>query len=336
MKYILILFLLVAQLTYGQKAARNFTLVGRLENGNTLRQATLLNSVSGKRDSVTIKDGQFMFTGHVDYPCFAFVSVSKLLQQVVWLSNDPIQVDFAVGRSQQGQPELRMQQISGSQDAIDRFHHVTTLYPLYQQKKYQQINDSIRAYVGNHTKSFYAVNLISTYLEVLGASTAKELLAANIPEAKQSIEAQYLVQRIQQAETNALGKTVPDFTLPDTANKTRRLSTLLKPYTLIHFWASWCVPCREHNPELVALKRTADTNKLQLVGISLDKTKAAWIRAIHKDKLDWIHLSDFQEFDGDVVKRFSVTSIPYLLLIDQNRRVLATNLEDAKRLINER
>jgi thiol-disulfide isomerase/thioredoxin len=329
-KYILLLFL-IAHLTFGQKSNTDYVLVGRIKKGDTLQKATLLNTVSGKEESTRIKNGQFVFTGHVEYPSFAFIKADNVTQQVIWLSNDSIQVDFDVNQN-----ALQINQIKGPQDAIDHLYHSTTLYPLYQQKKYQQINDSIRAYVGAHLNSFYSVNLISTYMEVLGPSATKELLASISTNAKQSKEAQYLAQRIQRAETNTLGKKIQDFSLPDTTGKARRLSSFIKPYTNIHFWASWCVPCREHSPEMVAFRKATDPNQVQFIGVSLDENKQAWIRAIQKDKMNWIHLSDLQGFDGEVVKSFSVISIPYLLLVDQNYKILATTLEDAKRLIQEK
>ena len=329
MKYILPLFLLTIQLTFGQKSNTGYLLTGRIKNGDTLQKVTLLNSVSSRMDSTQIKNSQFNFTGHVDYPCFAFIKVDNNMQQVIWLSNDSIQVDFDITQN-----ALQISQIKGSQDAIDRLYHSTTLLPLYQQKKFQQINDSIRAYVRTHSNSLYSVNLISTYMEVLGSSATKELLASISTKAKQSKEAQYLAQRIQRAETNTLGKMVQDFSLPDTTGQVRRLSSFIKPYTIIHFWASWCLPCREHSPELVAFRRATDVNQVQFVGISLDENKQAWNRAINKDKMNWIQLSDLKGFDGKVVKDFSVISIPYLLLIDKNYKILATTLEDAKRIID--
>jgi thiol-disulfide isomerase/thioredoxin len=331
MKYVLFLFLLLSQLACGQQKNSGFVLTGHIKNGNTLQQATLLNSVSGKQYSAQIKNGQFVFTGQVAYPCFAFITADNSTPQVIWLSNDSIQVDFAVS-----QHALQIDRIKGSQDAIDRLYHSTTLYPLYQQKKYQQINDSVRRYVRAHLNSFYSVNLISTYMAVLGPSTTKELLASIATPAKQSQEAQYLAQRIQRAETNTLGKTINDFSLSDTVGKARRLLSLIKSYTLIHFWASWCVPCREHSPELVAFRQATDVNQVQFVGVSLDENKQAWIRAIKKDKLNWIHLSDLKGFDSKVVNDFSVTSIPYLLLIDQNYKIVATTFDDAKRIIHGR
>lgn len=335
MKITLSFLLLISQFALCQTPhpKPGFVLIARVSNVDTLQRAFLINSISGKQDTASINGGQFIFTGRVDYPCFVIVSVDKYEPFTIWMDNDTLQVDFELMKQEAGKYGLQVQQIKGNQDAIDRLHHFKTLLPLYYQNKYQQIADTIRHYVSLHKNSFYSVNLISSYVRQIGPSTAKELLASISPAAKQSREATYLTMRIQQAEANTLGKLINNFALPNKGNKVQTLSTLIKPYTLIHFWASWCKPCREHNPELVDLNQSVDKNKLRLISISLDENRQAWLKAIQKDKLSWIQLSDLQGFDSEVLKQFALVGIPYVLLIDQDYKILATTLADAKSII---
>lgn len=335
MKSILLILLFITRFAFCQlpRSETGFVLTASVSNTDTLHRAVLINPESGKKDTTNVDKGRFTFKGRVDYPCFVIISVDQYDPFTIWLSNDTIQVHFDLLKQTTGTYGLQAQQIKGNQDAIDRLHHFKTLLPLYYQNKYQQIADTIRNYVSLHKNSFYSVNLIATYIGQLGPSAAKELLALISQTAKQSKEATYLAQRIQQAEVNILGKSINNFTLPDKNNKIQPLSTLVKPYTLIHFWASWCKPCREHNPELVALNRLAEKAQLQLISISVDESRPAWLNAVQKDGLSWPQLSDLRGFNSPVLKQFALVGIPYVLLIDQNYRILATTLVDAKRII---
>jgi thiol-disulfide isomerase/thioredoxin len=334
MKY-LPLFLLLTHAGWSQIIPKSFQLKGHILNADTLKQVTLiLNNGSGKSQTVELINGKFVFTGHLDYPCLALVESSSFSSGIgVWLSNDTIEADFQL--VPQGNTTYRLQttRVSGSTDAQDYLYHIQSFLPLYRQKQYQTITDQIRAYVNLHRQSYYSVHLISTYLEPLGASTAKELLASLTPAAKQSLEATSLKLRIKTAEQNRIGKPIANLALRDDKNQSKQLSSLLKPYTLIHVWASWCKPCREHSPQLVALHQRVDPNQVQLIGISVDTNLQAWRNAIGKDKLSWVQLSDPHDFKGEVAREFAISSIPYVLLVDQKATILATTLDDALKMI---
>jgi peroxiredoxin len=222
----------------------------------------------------------------------------------VWLSNESIEANFQLVAQGANGYMLQTTRVKGATDAQDYLDHIQSFLPLYRQKQYQAIADQIRAYVYTHRQSFYSVHLIGTYLEPLGASTAKELLRSIKPAAKQSLEATSLELRIKTAEENRLGKPIANLVLQDAKNQSRPLSSLLRPYTLIHIWASWCKPCREHNSQLVALHQEVDADQVQLIGISVDTNLQAWHNAISKDKLSWPQLSDPHDFKGEVAKAF--------------------------------
>jgi thiol-disulfide isomerase/thioredoxin len=87
-------------------------------------------------------------------------------------------------------------------------------------------------------------------------------------------------------------------------------------YLLIEFWASWCGPCREDNPQTVRLYREYHPRGFEILGISLDKNRTNWVRAIQNDSLIWPLISDLKEFDNEIAKCYSVTGIPFNLLIN--------------------
>ncbi|SEK35234.1 TlpA family protein disulfide reductase [Parapedobacter koreensis] len=93
-------------------------------------------------------------------------------------------------------------------------------------------------------------------------------------------------------------------------------------YTLVEFWASWCIPCREQNPAWNNLSARYGNRGFRILGVSLDSDTDSWLKAIADDKLSgWLHLSDYGAFKGMNAVKYGIQSIPYNVLIDSNGRV---------------
>jgi peroxiredoxin len=123
------------------------------------------------------------------------------------------------------------------------------------------------------------------------------------------------------------GDLLPDIALPGPGGDTVMLSALRGSIVLVDFWAAWCPPCREENPNLVTMYDTYHHRGFDIYQVSLDIRKEDWTEAIRKDRLGrWKHVSDLRYRDSEVVKRFGLTEIPYNYLIDRDGRVIAVNL----------
>jgi peroxiredoxin len=95
---------------------------------------------------------------------------------------------------------------------------------------------------------------------------------------------------------------------------------------LIDFWASWCGPCRGENPNVVAAFNKYKDRNFTVLGISLDKSKENWIKAVNDDGLTWTQLSDLKFWSNAVAQQFGIQSIPQNYLIDPNGIVIGKNL----------
>ncbi len=123
-----------------------------------------------------------------------------------------------------------------------------------------------------------------------------------------------------------LNKPAPDFTLADVDGNNVSLSSLKGKYVLVDFWASWCKPCRVENPNLVKAYNQYKDKNFTVLGVSLDKEKSQWLKAIKADGLAWKQVSDLKFWNSEVVPLYNIQGIPYNILLDPNGIVIAEGL----------
>lgn len=161
------------------------------------------------------------------------------------------------------------------------------------------------------------------------------LLYAQYPESDLVLDLHNFVSGLRQSASLTgtsgaaigVGDMLPDIALPDPDGDTISLSSKRGRIVLVDFWAAWCPPCREENPELVKLYDMYHYRGFDIYQVSLDQRKEDWTGAIRNDRLGrWAHVSDLKYRDSEVVKRFGLSEIPANYLIDREGRVIAVNL----------
>ena len=96
--------------------------------------------------------------------------------------------------------------------------------------------------------------------------------------------------------------------------------------TLIDFWASWCQPCRQENPNVVALYKAFHSKGLNIISVSLDEDAVSWKEAIVKDKLTWTQVSNLKEMKDPIALQYGITQIPTTFLLDAKGKIVAIDL----------
>ena len=132
--------------------------------------------------------------------------------------------------------------------------------------------------------------------------------------------------QLEALKKTAIGQVAPDIELTTPDGKKVKPSDFRGKYLLLDFWASWCMPCRRENPNVVRMYKKYKDKGFEILGISLDRDKNKWIQAIKSDGLVWHHGSDLKGWQSEAAKLYGVSSIPNTFLLDKEGRIIAKGL----------
>ncbi|RAJ87645.1 peroxiredoxin [Chitinophaga dinghuensis] len=182
-------------------------------------------------------------------------------------------------------------------------------------------------YVKAHPKSIASVWLMLNELRNrVQPDTFKELFTGLDKTVQNSKYGEMATAYIKSAYRNAVGVTAEDFVQEDVKGTLVKLSSYKGKYVLVDFWASWCGPCRQENPNVVKAYNKYKDKNFTILGVSLDENKDRWLGAITQDGLAWTQVSDLKGWGNEVAVQYGIQSIPSNFLVDPNGKIIARNL----------
>ena len=234
----------------------------------------------------------------------------------------------------------KMQQAQQAQDTAV-INSLMKQYMTIQKEVQESSKTKYLKYAETHPKSFITVLIVQSMFNDPAADTKKlEALYNSLDESiKNTAPGKEIKTRLGQAKMPSVGATAPavgspnwraDFSAPNPEGKVVSLKESLGKVTIVDFWASWCGPCRQENPHVVALYKELHSKGLNIIGVSLDKDAAAWKQAIAKDGLTWTHVSNLKHWEEPIAKQYNVEAIPATFILDANGKVVAQDLRGSE------
>jgi len=199
-------------------------------------------------------------------------------------------------------------------------------YELYDK---QGAMDSV--YIAENPASFAAVLALRGTFYTLDTEQLEAVLTSLDTPLQQMEEYKYMYGKLERMKAVAIGQKYTDFSLETPEGEILKVSDAHNgSVLLIDFWASWCGPCRRANPEVVEIFNDYHENGFNILGVSLDRDSASWVKAIANDNLAWSHISDLKYWNSEGAELYGVPSIPHTVLIDRNGIITAKNLHGAE------
>ncbi len=278
-----------------------------------LARLNLDNNETEYVDSVMMLNEHFVFEGQVTTPYNYTIFLPGNQGKIhFFLENSKIKIKATVDN-------LDSVQVSGSRE--DSLFRPWYNYYMFEKKEDWDIMLNHPDYCFSAFVAFYHFQVYQTPLDSI--QMVIDQFSNNV---KKSEYYFHLIDLFEKIKLTTIGNKAPDFTLSSHTGELISLSSFKGKYVLIDFWASWCAPCRIDNKELLEVYDKFKDKNFEIVAVSIDENKEAWLKAIEKDGSQWIHLSSLKGWNSETAQTYGVRAVPQSFLLDTNGIILKKNI----------
>ena len=311
-------------------------------------------------DSTLISGGKFSFRGTIDYPEVYYITIPATKSSVPFFI-EPSEIIVNINTK-----DINKTKITGSknQAAYDGYLNMLDQFNAKIKESYQMYNkaeeigdlekvryyDSLitvldeqrsqfsKKYVLENPQSFISPYIMYRNSYTYEMEDMEKALNAFDTSLSHSIYTGFMNDYLATMKRTAVGQMYVPFSMQDSTGINISAEDLIgSNYLLVDFWASWCAPCRQENPNLVKLYNKYHERGFDIFGVSFDSNRERWLGAIKEDSLTWTHVSDLQGWENKAGKLYGIRSIPSNVLLDTNGMIIAKNLrgDDLKAKLEE-
>lgn len=316
-------------------------------NGQTITVSERINRQFVTIGTAVVEDAKFMLTGSCDSAKIVYLHGAYLsgtpFQQVFILENGKINVIIdSVKITFSGTTENDiLQRYATEKDALNaeiseffesQEEDGTIKNQEFLEQKYAEFEAKEKEadlnFIKNNANTLAGIFIFSNSYYYLSIVEKENIFALMTDKTKNNSSIKQIIETTEIEKNTAIGKPFTDIAALTPDGKKLSLSMLVgkTDYLLIDFWASWCGPCIRSFPELKELYGK-NVSRLEILGVSLDREKDSWIKAIAQYELGWKHISDLKYWDCEGAKLYGVTSIPATVLINKEGTIVGRNLK---------
>lgn len=295
------------------------------------------------KDTLIVENGNFSATYAVSsQPSMNILRVENEQFSIIYFPEDvdlevtldkksPQNSNVSGGKQNKAYNEYVVQNnkfVEKRQDLIAQFQREqesgeTEMIPLLQSKQLNMMEEEAeyrRKFIKSNPTSIFGIIVLSGMIDAkeINSAEALEYLNNVDSEVAQITNVDDLKAKLEKMKKADIGAKAPEFSGPTPEGESLALSDVLGKYTIIDFWASWCVPCRKENPNIVKAYEKYHDKGLNIIGVSLDRDRNSWLKAIEDDNLDWYQISHLQFWNDPIIGDYNVVSIPAAFLLDEN------------------
>jgi thiol-disulfide isomerase/thioredoxin len=335
MKYFLVISLLCLTQSFCWSQSRNFTLKGKLKEDSEAKKVYIKGNKFNLEIPVSANK-EFSYNGFLSDPELCNILTDNSFNEIpIWVTEGEIGIileESAVAEPS-GKKRLKINVLSGPPETekyqwfTDEASHIGSRFKVpsfaqYRDSMAKYFDPILEEYILLHPRSKFSFYV--SKLAFRGENTLK--MRSLIDKGIGGDEGLWLEAAAKQDSATKTGLAVEDFEMKTIQGKMFSSKNLSSAYTLLDFWAHDCYPCRLQHPDLIKLYNEFHPKGFEIIAVALDESKVQWRKAVAQDKVPWIHVSDLKGWDNSLARRYFVEAIPFNILMDKNKRIIATGL----------